>query len=73
MVERIISIMSTVLETDESEINIDSSMKNVDSWDSLKHINLIICLEKELGLEFTNDEIVQMISLKKITSIIDAK
>ena len=41
MVERIISIMSTVLETDESEINIDSSMKNVDSWDSLKHINLI--------------------------------
>ena len=73
MREKVIKIMSTVFQLDKNEINDNSSMENVKSWDSLKHINLIISLEEEFDCEFPSDEVVQMISLKKILSVLENK
>ena len=70
---KIINVMSIIFKIDENEINDNSSIENIQSWDSLKHINFIISLEEKLNLEFSSDEIVKMISLKKILDIIKSK
>lgn len=33
------------------------SQKNCDAWDSVNHLNLILALEAEFGIEFSPEEI----------------
>ena len=40
----------------------------VEEWDSLNHIALIIAIEEEFGLEFSTDEIAQM---QKVGDLVD--
>ena len=64
------NVMSAVFEIPIDEIDDDSSPDNVGSWDSLKHMNLVVSLEEEFNIEFTDDEIVKMMNLSQIKSIV---
>jgi acyl carrier protein len=56
-----------VLNIREDEIDDDSSMETVESWDSLKHIELVVSLEEEFEIShLSTDEIVEMISVAEI-------
>ena len=68
--ERIKNVMSAVFEISGVEIKNDSSPDTIESWDSLKHMNLIVALEEEFEMEFTDDEILDMMNYKLIESII---
>ncbi len=71
--DRIKNIMSAVFEIPEEQIKDNSSPDTIESWDSLKHMNLIIALEEELEVEFTDNEIFEMMDYKSIESIIIGK
>ena len=71
--DRIKSIMSTVFEIPEEHIKDNSSPDTIESWDSLKHMNLIIALEEEFEVEFTDNEIFEMMNYSLIKSIITGK
>jgi acyl carrier protein len=64
------NVMSAVFEIPINEIDQNSSPDNVESWDSLKHMNLVVALEEEFNIEFTDDEIVKMMNLSQIKSIV---
>ncbi len=66
--ERIKNIMSIVFEVSIDEIKEDSSPDNISSWDSLKHMNLIVALEDEFNIQFTDDNIVEMINMKLLVA-----
>ena len=68
--DRIKCVMSAVFEISTDEINDESSPNSIESWDSLKYINLIIALEEEFGIEFTDSEISKMINFSLIKEII---
>ena len=40
--------------------NIDTSRKNSNNWDSLKHIEVIFAIEDEFEIEFTEEEMYKM-------------
>ncbi len=44
----------------------DSSPDTVEKWDSLKHMNLILALEEEFDVQFSDDEVVEMLSVELI-------
>ena len=71
--DRIKNIISAVFEIPEEQIKDHSSPDTIESWDSLKHMNLIIALEGELNIEFTDDEIFEMMNYALIESIIIGK
>jgi len=68
--KRIINVMSSVFEIPIDKITNDSSQDTIESWDSLKHMNLIVSLEEEFEIELTDDEILEMINYKLIKEII---
>jgi acyl carrier protein len=68
--ERIKNIMSIVFEVSIDEIKEDSSPDNISSWDSLKHMNLIVALEDEFNIQFTDDNIVEMINMKLLVAVV---
>ena len=65
------NIMSIVFEDDLENLGDNPSLDTVRTWDSLKHMNLVIALEDHFNCKFSEDEIYEMDSYKKIKSIIE--
>ncbi len=73
MQQRIKQIMAAVIKVDESKITEDSSPDNLEGWDSLKHMNLVVALEEEFGVEFDEDDIMNMMNFRLIEAILREK
>lgn len=69
MEECIINTIKDVLET-EVEITMNTVMEDVPEWDSFGQVALLDSLQKEFGIHFSFDEIVEMNSVKKIFEIV---
>lgn len=66
MENRIKKVMSEVLELEISSINESTSPETVESWDSLKQMNLIVALEEEFDIELEDEHIIEMMDYKSI-------
>jgi acyl carrier protein len=58
--ERVFKIISQVMDVPFEEVNERSSPENLERWDSFQHMNLILALEEEFKIKFTDEEIVRM-------------
>lgn len=45
-------------------------MKEVETWDSMRHMELVASIEQTFGIELTMDEIVSMISVGDIKRVL---
>ena len=62
--------MSAVFEISTGEINDESSPDTIESWDSLKHMNMVVALEEEFKVKFTDDNITELINMKLIKVVL---
>ena len=70
MEDRIKNIMSAVFEIPTVEIDGDSSVDTIKSWDSLKHMNLVIALEEEFQITIPDEEVGNLITYPLIKLIL---
>ena len=68
--DRIKNVMSAVFEIPTGEIDDESSPDTIESWDSLKHMNLVVALEEEFNVEFTDNNIIELINMKLIMAVL---
>lgn len=73
MDEQIKELMANIFEVEVSDIGDDASPESIESWDSLKHMNLIVALEEEFNIQFTDEEILQMLNFQLISLILKEK
>jgi acyl carrier protein len=73
MEEKLKKVMSSVFGIELSAVHADSSPETIEEWDSLKHVLLVIALEKEFKVKFTPKEILALLSYKQILAIMQAK
>jgi len=73
MEQKIKEIMAAVFEVSVDAIGEDTSIDSLESWDSLKHMELIAALEQATGAQFTADEIVSMVSFVKVRQVLEGK
>jgi acyl carrier protein len=71
--ERVRDITADVLQCSSTQITPQSSSETVDSWDSVHHLNLILALEHEFGLQFEPEEIEKMINVASILSVLERR
>jgi len=62
-------IFCDVLDNEEIILNDGTSANDIDEWDSLSHIQLIVALEKHFKIKFTSREI---LSWKNVGEMIDS-
>ena len=55
------------------EVTADSSPATVESWDSVKHLNLMLALEEEYGFQFLPEEMDEAKSVGDIAKLVAAK
>ena len=73
MLNRVLKIVSQVMEVPLEQLNEESSPDNVKNWDSLKHMNLILALEEEFDVSFSDEEIVELLSVEIIVETLKEK
>ena len=66
MEERIIDVMSSVFGVDAGTLNEESSQDNVEEWNSIKHLDLIVALEEEFDISIPIEEVGNMTNFKYI-------
>ena len=66
-------LLAELLQIPVTNITADLAMKDLDVWDSLKHMEVIAALEKQFELQFSFDEIVTMRSVGDIKRVLSIK
>ena len=67
------AVMAKVLRIAPQDITSDTSRETLPAWDSLKHMTLILALEEEFGVEFSDKEIVGLNSLQLLLDALRSK
>ena len=73
LLERIRGIAADILEVPAASITTESSPESVASWDSVRHLNLVLALEEEFGLQLDPEEIDRMHSIGEIVAALEGK
>ena len=73
MLIRILKIVSQVMEVPLEQLNKESSPDTIENWESLKHMNLVLALEEEFDVSFSDIEIVEMLSVEIIAETLKEK
>lgn len=54
---KLTNVFQEELDNEEIVLNADTTADDVEEWDSLSHIQLIVAVEKAFGIRFTSSEI----------------
>lgn len=71
--DRVRSIFSDVFQVPLEQVTPQSSPETVPAWDSLQHLNLVLALEQEFRIQFTPEEIEQLLSVEVVAALLEEK
>ena len=64
-------VISAVFEIDINSITPSTSPEDVDNWDSMGHLNLVLALEEEFNISIPDEDVGNLLSVRLIEIIID--
>jgi acyl carrier protein len=70
-IQQIKEVLSAVIDVPLEEIMDDASMDELEAWDSLAQMNLVIALEEEFEITIPDEEVGTMLSLPLILSLLN--
>ena len=73
VLSRVQRIMADVFSVPVERVTLEGSSETIESWDSLQHLNLMLALEQEFGLELLPDEIERLVSVHDIATLVSDK
>ena len=66
-------VFSDVFQIAREQVRPDSSPDTIPNWDSLQHLNLVLALEQEFQVQFTPEEIEQLLSVELVAALLEEK
>lgn len=70
---RVKSIFREELELEDVELNDETTADDVEEWDSLSHVQLIVAMEKAFGIKFSSREILSWDNVGDLVDCISKK
>jgi acyl carrier protein len=70
MREKVVGIVSQILEVPPETVTDDLSPEKVETWDSLRHMDLVMALEEEFGIRFSDERILELLNFKVIVEAV---
>jgi len=70
---RVLATAADVFQVPESGLEGASSPDTIESWDSLHHLSFVVALEQEFGIQFSPEEIEQLLSIELTAMLLDEK
>lgn len=73
IIAQLTEIFIDVLDVEEIELKRETTAHDIDEWDSLSHIMLIVAIEKHFKIKFTSREIQSWKNVGEMIDCIDTK
>ena len=73
ILDQVRDVMIDTFDLDELELTRDTTAADVEEWDSLSHIRLVVALERAFGIKFSNAEIERLANVGDLVDAITAK
>lgn len=70
MKDRVKRVMSEIFGVPPAEIADDATPDSVQGWDSVTQINLVMALEEEFGVAFSEEQLVELVSVELIVATV---
>ncbi len=71
--EQVRGLASDILGLPVNQISAASSPENIEAWDSIQHLNLVLALEEKFQLQLSPEEIEQMKNIGDIATLIERR
>ncbi len=71
--EKLQGVLRDVFDEEELEITDETTSEDVEEWDSLTHVQLIVEVEKTFGVKFSTTEVIKMRNVGDFIDLIAGK
>lgn len=72
-IDLILTLVSDALDVDPAELDTDTELADVEGWDSLRQLNVMIAIEESTGVAMEPDDLQKMTTLSRIAQIVDER
>ena len=70
---KLTNVFQDVFDDDEIVLSDETTSSDIEDWDSLNHINLVVSIEKEFGMKFSMGETQKMKNVGEMVTIIQSR
>ena len=70
---RLTDVFRDVFNNDELMISRDTSAKDIENWDSVTHVSLIVKVETTFGIRFTSAQVAHLQTVGELIDLIEQK
>lgn len=68
--EELDEVFQDVFDDESIHVTADTTAKDIEDWDSLEHINLVVAIENHFGMKFNMNEVTTMKNVGEMVQII---
>jgi acyl carrier protein len=70
---RLVKVFRGVFDDDDIVLSRETTARDVEGWDSLMHVTLLVNVEKEFGVKFSSGEVGSLKDVGEMEDLIDAR
>jgi acyl carrier protein len=71
--DQVAGIASDILGVKKSSLDANSGPEQIETWDSVEHLNLVMAIEAHFSLQFDPEEMDGMTTLGRMAEIVEAR
>ena len=68
--ERLNKVFRDIFDDESIVVRPETTSADIEDWDSLEHINLVVAVEQEFGMKFNMNEVTTMKNVGEMVDII---
>jgi acyl carrier protein len=73
VLDRTRRIVADIFRVPLEQVRPESSPDTIETWDSLHHLDLVLAIEQEFDVQFTPEEIEQLLSVELVAALVTVK
>jgi acyl carrier protein len=73
VVDRVMDVAAAILNVPRGTLTEQSSPSDIESWDSMQHLQIILALEEAFGMKFSAAEIDKMQSIGAMATALEQR
>lgn len=66
-------LFSDIFDNESLGLNMDTKAKDIEEWDSLAHIRIVVAIERKFGIKLSIEEMSELNEVKAIVELINVK
>lgn len=64
-------VFREVFGDDSLEVNHQTTARDIQAWDSLMHVNLVLGVEREFGVRFSSSQVATLQTVGELVQLVD--